>query len=162
MQQAQLPGSLISSLGQQRSRGSSARGRGSRARGRGSRARDTVNCNQISKMNLTSLLTWVGFLLWYKGMGSCLCSARMQVPSPAQQTGFKDPMWSQLQLQSDPWPRYCDATGRPKKEKKEDILTFDITIPLGQILPWKEKNPVWARPWRRMFPQELRVEAKAP
>ena len=56
--------------------------------------------------------------------GQCPCSARMQVQSPAQHSGLKDPALpqllhrSQLQLGSDPWPGNSVCQAMAIKEKK--------------------------------------------
>ena len=55
------------------------------------------------------------------------------IPGPAQQA--KDPvlaqLWrkSQLQLESDPWPRTLYATGLPKKKKKKKKKKQDLWLP---------------------------------
>lgn len=66
-----------------------------------------------------------------------LCSARMQVRSPALHSGLKDPatpqLWhrSQLQLRSDSWPgnSICHSAARKRKKKKKGRLDLSLQFP---------------------------------
>ena len=48
-----------------------------------------------------------------------LCSARMQVRSPAQHSRLKDPVLPQLWNRSDPWPGNSIGHGEAKNEEKK-------------------------------------------
>ena len=93
-------------------------------------------------------------------LGGRLCSARIQVGSPAQHNWLKDPSLPQLQRKcklwfgSDPWPANsicCRAPKREKKNYKDKIsrytngICFLLTIKEGESAHYKSFQGEWSR-----------------